>query len=82
MIRRIVDGVSEGHPLTLLGGMPIAPLLGEHHDIGWRAAWIHGWLGDAILWLASLHATAALYHHFVLRDGVLLSMLPARRRTG
>jgi len=37
---------------------------------------IHTWLGDAILWIAGVHAAAALYHHFVLRDRVLRSMLP------
>ena len=40
---------------------------------------LHGWLGDAILWLAGLHALAALFHHFVLRDGVMRSMLPGPR---
>jgi cytochrome b561 len=28
------------------------------------------------MWLAGLHALAALFHHVVLRDGVLVSMLP------
>lgn len=37
---------------------------------------IHSWLGDAILWLAGFHALAGLYHHIVLKDGVLVSMLP------
>jgi cytochrome b561 len=27
--------------------------------------------------VAGVHAAAALYHHFVLRDGVLRSMLPS-----
>lgn len=66
----------EGHSLTLLSGVEIRPLLGLAHDAGARIAKIHAWLGDAILWLAGLHALAALYHHFVLRDGVLSSMLP------
>lgn len=66
----------EGHPLTLLAGVKIPPLLGLSHDIGATIARIHGWLGDAILWLAGAHALAALYHHFVLRDGTLASMLP------
>ena len=34
----------------------------------------------AVLWLAGFHAAAALFHHFVLRDSVLLSMLPRRWR--
>jgi cytochrome b561 len=66
----------EGHPLTLLGNVRIGPLLIQAHDAGSLIASIHGWLGDAILWLAGVHAVAALYHHFVLRDDVLRSMLP------
>jgi cytochrome b561 len=68
----------EGHPLTLLGGIVIPPLLALSHDTGAQIAELHTWLGDTILWLAGLHAVAALYHHFVLRDGVLASMLPRR----
>ena len=48
------------------------------HALGNTFAELHGWLGDAILWLAGLHATAAIYHHKILRDGVLASMLPLR----
>lgn len=68
----------EGHPLTLLAGARIPPLVAESHDLGRAIASIHGWLGDAVMWVAGLHALAALYHHFVLRDGVLRSMLPGR----
>jgi cytochrome b561 len=66
----------EGHPLTLLGNIRIEPWLAEHHPVGSAIASIHAWLGDAILWVAGVHAAAALYHHFVLRDRVLRSMLP------
>lgn len=66
----------EGHPLTLLAGVKIPPLLGLSHDAGATLARIHTWLGDAILWLAGFHALAAIYHHLVLKDGVLGSMLP------
>ena len=66
----------EGHPLTLLGGVEVAPMLGLSHDLGVTISEIHTWLGDAILWLAGLHAAAAIYHHVVKKDGVLLSMLP------
>ena len=67
----------EGHPLTWLGG-DVSPWLAASHDLGAQLAKIHGWLGDAILWVAGLHALAALYHHFVLKDGVLRSMVPGR----
>ena len=66
----------EGHPLTLLAGVQIHPVLSESHALGARIAKIHTWLGDAIMWLAGLHALAGLFHHFVLRDGILASMLP------
>jgi len=66
----------EGHPLTLLGGLEIPSPLGVSHDLGATIANLHGWLGDAILWLAGLHAVAAIYHHVVLKDRVLVSMLP------
>jgi cytochrome b561 len=66
----------EGHPLTLLGTLRIEPLIGQAHSVGSAIASVHAWLGDAILWVAGLHAAAALYHHFVLRDGVLRAMLP------
>jgi cytochrome b561 len=66
----------EGHPLTLLGGVRIGPLLAEAHVVGSAIASIHTWLGDTILWVAGVHAAAALYHHYVLRDVVLRSMLP------
>ena len=66
----------EGHALTLLGGVRIAPLVSESHAAGAKIASVHTWLGDAILWVAGLHALASLYHHFVIDDDVLRSMLP------
>jgi cytochrome b561 len=77
----------EGHPLTLLAGVEIQPLLSESHDMGAIFASIHTWLGDAIMWLAGFHALAALFHHAVLKDDVLVSMLPrwfpvGRAKTG
>ncbi len=67
----------EGHPVTLLAGIEIPPALGLSHYTGATIASIHTWLGDAILWVAGLHALAGLYHHFVLKDAVLESMLPS-----
>ena len=66
----------EGHPLTLLARLEIAPRVPLSHDAGATIAELHTWLGDAILWLAGSHAIAGLYHHFVIKDGVLASMLP------
>jgi cytochrome b561 len=65
-----------GHPLTLVAGLRVAPWLPTSHGIGATLAEVHGWLGDVLLWVAGLHALAALYHHVMLKDGVLVSMLP------
>lgn len=75
---------SEGHPLTLLGGIRIneMPMI-ANLPIAGMADWgeVHGLLGDAIIALAGLHAVAAIYHHVMLKDDVLATMLPpvARR---
>ena len=73
---------SEAHPLTLLGGFRIdrMPFI-EDSGIAKLADWgdVHGWLGDVLIWLAGFHALAALYHHFVLKDGVLRAMLPGSK---
>ncbi|MGE5641112.1 MAG: cytochrome b [Clostridia bacterium] len=68
-----------GHPLTLgiLGNIP--PPVAESHAFGRQLAKVHEYLGDTILWVAGAHAAAALFHHFILRDTVLLSMLPRWR---
>ena len=41
---------------------------------------VHSFLGESIIWVAGLHAVAALFHHVVLKDGVMLSMLPASKK--
>jgi cytochrome b561 len=66
----------EGHPLTLLGNVRIGPWLTEVHAVGSKLASVHEWLGDALMWVAGAHAAAALFHHFLLRDRLLRSMLP------
>jgi cytochrome b561 len=72
---------SEGHPLTLLGGIRVnqVPWIAQS-PLASLADWgdVHGTLGDAILWLSGLHALAAIYHHVVRKDGVLRSMLVRR----
>ncbi|MGH8116877.1 MAG: cytochrome b/b6 domain-containing protein [Rhodanobacteraceae bacterium] len=40
---------------------------------------IHENFGNLLMYLAALHAAAALIHHFVQRDDVLRRMLPAAR---
>lgn len=81
-VSAILGAWLEGHPLTLGILGDVRPMIAESHAAGLVIAQIHTILGDAIMWLAGFHAAAGLYHHFVLRDAVLLSMLPRRWRPG
>jgi cytochrome b561 len=69
----------KGHPTTLLGIGPIGPITGSSPATGEALLEIHEFLGNWIIWLAGLHAAAALFHHFFLKDRVLLAMLPWTR---
>ncbi len=72
----IVGAWLEGHPLTVLGAGNLGPLLPQADGLGQALSYVHTILGNVIIWAAGLHAAAALFHHFVLRDIVLTSMLP------
>ncbi|HZT50157.1 MAG TPA: cytochrome b [Hyphomicrobiaceae bacterium] len=39
---------------------------------------LHEFLGQAVLAVAFLHAAAALWHHYVRKDDILVRMLPTR----
>ena len=64
-----------GHPVTVYGFGALGPYFSTWNP-GASLAEIHGTLGDIIMWLAGLHAAAAIYHHVFLRDRVLRQMLP------
>ena len=74
----IVGSWLEGHALTfyLIGN--VASPLATSQALGQSILGIHKLAGDAIMWLAGVHAAGALVHHFILRDNVLRSMLGAR----
>ncbi len=40
---------------------------------------LHNFIGWALIYVAASHAFAALFHRYVLKDGVLRRMLPAAR---
>lgn len=67
--------VLHGRPFTLFIWQVPAPLA---PDVAMRSLFVkaHEVGGNALLLLIGLHASAALFHGFVLRDGVLQRMLP------
>ena len=72
----LFDRWARGRPVSLFGVLPVpAPftppfgrLWGEVHEIA----------ANLLLLVVGLHVAAALWHHLVLRDGVLRRMLPGR----
>lgn len=73
----------KGAPLTLLGGLRVQELPWiSHSALAQLLDWgdVHEALGNALLIIAGVHAAAALYHQFVLKDGLLWAMLRGPRR--
>jgi len=71
----IVGNWIEGHSLSFYLVGAIASPWATSQALGQSILSLHKLAGDAIMWLAGVHATAALFHHFVLKDNVLRSML-------
>jgi cytochrome b561 len=65
----------EGHSLMLYGN-EVAPWIATSRSAGHQILEVHQLLGTTLIWVAGLHAAAALFHHFFLKDRVLRQMLP------
>jgi cytochrome b561 len=57
--------------------LPVIPALANKRAIGHMAGDAHGFMAYTIASLLALHVGAALKHHFMQRDDVLLRMAPA-----
>lgn len=75
----IVGSWLEGHAITIYGLGALGPFLGTSRQVGHQILEVHQLLGNVIVWLAGLHAAAALYHHYFMKDDVLRAMLPGGR---
>ncbi len=66
-----------GYPVTLFGLLEMPKLLATRaQSWGWTGD-VHGLLANYLLLaLVGIHVAAALYHHFLRRDGVLQRILP------
>lgn len=66
---------AEGHAVTLFGlGLPT--LVGESEGLAGVVSEAHEILGVSGYFFIGLHAVAALYHHYLVKDNTLLRMLP------
>lgn len=62
-------------------GLELPPLIGTDRALGHQLEDIHTTIGTLGYYLIGLHAAAALYHHYFVRDDTLRRMLPQRRRS-
>lgn len=68
---------AEGDAISFFGlGLP--PLVGPNHGLAEGLEEVHELGGKIGYGLLGLHAAAALFHHYVLRDGLMGRMLPSR----
>lgn len=72
-----LDRWARGRRLAVFGGIEVP----SPFPVGGGKAWgeAHELIAYALLALVIVHAAAALWHHLVLRDGRLRSMLPLGR---
>lgn len=71
-----------GFPVVLFGVLPLPDFVAPDRALSESLKPLHQWLAYALAAVIALHVAAALKHHFVDRDGLLLRMMPARRRSG
>ena len=67
---------AHGINLTLLGSVPLPRLLSSDSELADTLTDYHVWLAWGLLALVVAHVSAACWHHFARRDGVLRAMLP------
>lgn len=69
----------KGQTLEVFGATLPALVTGSGRGTAALLLWLKKYLAYLTLALIGLHASAALFHHYVRRDGVLRSMLPFAR---
>lgn len=77
MIAGYFISTADGRAITVFGLFDVPALVTEK-GLERIAGQIHYYLAFLTIGIASLHAAAALYHHFMKRDGVLLRMLTGK----
>lgn len=70
---------AEGKPVHLFGAT-LPSLVNADEDLADALTVWHQDVAWLLLALVSLHVAAALWHHYVVRDGVLRRMLPGKRQ--
>lgn len=66
---------AEGEPLPVFGMVQIPAIFHSRNNLQDKAGVWHEWAAYLLIGLASIHALAALYHHFWLKDATLSRMV-------
>jgi cytochrome b561 len=69
---------SRGHPVSFFGLDIPGPYGQQPRPLRHQIQELHNYVAWTIVVVAAVHAAAALYHHYALKDRVLLRMLPKR----
>ena len=72
---------AKGAPIEVFSWFEMPALLASNADRGEDAADLHEIFGNVFMGLVALHALAALYHHFYLKDHTLKRMLSTKGKT-
>ena len=60
-------------------GLTVAPLISPDKALGHTLEEIHEFIGNALYYVIGLHAAAALFHHYLIKDNTLLRMMKPSR---
>ncbi|MBC7699799.1 cytochrome b/b6 domain-containing protein, partial [Aquabacterium sp.] len=69
---------AHGYPIVWFGVLPLPDFVPVNKELAEAIKPWHGLAAFALIGLVGLHVAAALKHHFVDRDGLLLRMRPGR----
>lgn len=72
---------AQGEPFYFFSVFPIPDVFGIDSALRRTFGMLHNNVAWALIILAGMHALAALFHHYVLRDGILRRMLSTTDRT-
>jgi cytochrome b561 len=72
---------ANGFQTVYLGVLPIPDLLSKNKELAEVLKIAHHWINYTLAAVIALHAAAALKHHFIDRDDVLVRMLPRSRKS-
>ena len=74
MIAGYFISTADGRSISVFGLFDVPAVINKK-GVEATAGLIHYYMAFLIIGIAALHAGAALYHHFIIKDGVLTSML-------